>query len=151
LLWKNPLVDFSGQWHKILDAGLNPMPAWHSIPVWFGGHADRVLERAARLGDGWMPNYRTPADARPALEKIDEYLALAGRTRIQQGAAESMGFGLEARIPYGAGKPDDWQSLINGWQNLGVSHISFNTMGVGFNSASEHIQAIQSIAQAVGV
>jgi probable F420-dependent oxidoreductase len=151
LLWKNPLVDFKGRWHQILDAGLNPMPLASSIPVWFGGHADRVLERAARLGDGWMPNYRSPAEALPALEKLDQYLARTGRARTQPGAAENGGFGLEARIPYGAGDPEDWQSLIDGWRNLAVTHISFNTMGVGFSTASDHIQAIQRIAQAVGV
>ena len=151
LLWKNSLVDFEGKWHRILDAGLNPMPLARSIPVWFGGHADAVLERAARLGDGWMPNYRLPADAEPALEKIDQYLARAGRVRNKPGQSEEAGFGVEARIPYGEGSPHEWKRLITGWQNIGVSHISFNTMGAGLNTASDHIHAIQRIAQAIGL
>jgi probable F420-dependent oxidoreductase len=151
LLWKNSLVDFDGKWHRISDAGLNPMPLARSIPVWFGGHAEQVLQRAARLGDGWMPNYRSPVDAQPALDMLDEYLVRAGRDRIKPGMSDQAGFGLEARIPYGEGNPDEWQRLIDGWNNIGASHISFNTMGAGLNAASDHIRAIQRIAQAVGV
>jgi probable F420-dependent oxidoreductase len=151
LLWKYSLVDYEGKWHKILDAGINPMPLLGYIPVWFGGHADQVLQRAARLGDGWMPNYRSPEDAQPALEKLDNYLANAGRKRGKSGTSEAEGFGVEARIPYGEGNPDEWQTLLKGWQNAGASHISFNTMGAGFNTAEDHISAIQRIAKAIGV
>jgi probable F420-dependent oxidoreductase len=151
LLWKNPLVDFEGKWHQIPDAGLNPMPKARSIPVWFGGHADLVLDRAARLGDGWMPNYRSPADAAPALEKIDLYLERAGRVRRNPGQSGEAGFGVEARIPYGDGNPDSWRLLVDDWQKIGVSHISFNTMGAGLDSAGDHIRAIERIAQAVGI
>ena len=56
-LWTEPLVTFNGRWHTIQDAGLKPMPVQQPIPIWFGGHADPVLQRVARLGDGWMPNY----------------------------------------------------------------------------------------------
>ena len=151
LLWQNPLVQFDGKWHRIPDAGLNPMPPRGSIPIWFGGHADRVLERVARLGDGWMPNQRTAEDARGALEKLDEYLERAGRTRLRAGPSGTSGFGLEARIPFGAGNPDEWLKLVRGWQSVGASHISFNTMGAGLASAGEHVRAIQRIAAAVGV
>jgi probable F420-dependent oxidoreductase len=151
LLWKNPLVEYEGKWHKLPDAGLNPIPSGRSIPIWFGGHADQVLQRAARLGDGWLPKYRSPADARLALEKLDEYLERAGRAGIRASTSEKAGFGLEARVPYGAGDPDEWQKLVEGWQSIGASHISFNTMGVGLSSAEEHLRAIQCIAEAVGV
>jgi hypothetical protein len=151
LLWQNPLVQFDGKWHGIPDAGLNPMPPRGSIPIWFGGHADRVLERVARLGDGWMPNQRTAEDARGALEKLDEYLERAGRARLRAGPLGTSGFGLEARISFGAGNPDEWLKLVRGWQSVGASHISFNTMGAGLASAGEHVRAIQRIAAAVGV
>ncbi|MBX7251491.1 MAG: LLM class F420-dependent oxidoreductase, partial [Candidatus Promineofilum sp.] len=54
-LWTQELVTFKGRWHDIPDAGLNPLPVQRPIPLWFGGHADVVLRRLARLGDGWMP------------------------------------------------------------------------------------------------
>jgi probable F420-dependent oxidoreductase len=40
LLWTQPSVNFSGQWHSIPDAGIKPMPVQQPIPIWFGGHAE---------------------------------------------------------------------------------------------------------------
>lgn len=90
-------------------------------------------------------------DARGALEKLDEYLERAGRSRLRAGPSGTSDFGLEARIPFGAGNPDEWLKLVRGWQSVGASHISFNTMGAGLASAGEHVRAIQRIAAAVGV
>ncbi|MGB5844746.1 MAG: LLM class F420-dependent oxidoreductase, partial [Anaerolineales bacterium] len=89
-LWTDPLVKFSGKWHNIPDAGINPLPIQQPIPIWFGGHADAVLQRAAQLGDGWLPNYRSGEEARPALARIGGYLDQAGR--------DGSGFGVEARV-----------------------------------------------------
>jgi probable F420-dependent oxidoreductase len=71
MLWTQPLVDFKGRYHTIPDAGLNPMPVQRPIPVWFGGHSDEQLRRMAKLGDGWMLNYRTAAEAQPSIELIE--------------------------------------------------------------------------------
>ena len=55
-LWTNEVVTYSGKWHTVTDAGINPLPVQRPIPVWFGGMADPVLRRIARLGNGWFPN-----------------------------------------------------------------------------------------------
>jgi probable F420-dependent oxidoreductase len=122
-LWTQPLVDFDGTWHKIPDAGLNPLPNQHPIPIWFGGHAEAVLQRIARLGDGWMPNYRTAEEALPSLERIRQYLTQTGR-KIEN-------IGIEARLPYGDGSPKIWEATILGWEAAGATHVSLNTMGSG--------------------
>jgi probable F420-dependent oxidoreductase len=57
-LWTEPLVTFEGREHRIPDAGLNPLPRQRPIPIWFGGHDDRALRRAARFGGGWIPSFR---------------------------------------------------------------------------------------------
>ena len=36
-LWTQPLVSFTGRWHSIPDAGINPLPVQRPIPIWFGG------------------------------------------------------------------------------------------------------------------
>ena len=140
-LWTEPLVDFQGKYHTIPDAGLNPLPVQRPTPIWFGGRAPEVLERMARLGDGWMSNERTPEDARPMYETIQRLLAEAGR--------DPASFGLEARIAYGDGNPDTWRALMQGWQALGATHIGFNTMGAGLASAEAHLKAVRAIAAAV--
>jgi probable F420-dependent oxidoreductase len=137
-LWTDPLVNYSGDWHSIPEAGINPLPIQQPIPIWFGGHAEVVLQRAAQLGDGWLPNYLTAEDAQPALAKIDRFLEQAGRDRS--------GFGLEARIRYADQNPTQWAQLLEGWRTAGASHISFNTMGAGLDTPSEHLEALRLIA-----
>jgi probable F420-dependent oxidoreductase len=140
-LWTEPLVDYQGKWHTLPDAGINPLPIQRPIPVWFGANAEPALRRAARVADGWMSNHRSAADARPYLDLLDGWLAEAGRSRA--------GFGLEARASYGTGDPHNWEASLRDWQAAGATHFSFNTMGSGFKTPQEHIQAIGKIAQAV--
>lgn len=141
-LWKEPLVDFKGQWHTIPDAGLNPLPVKGSIPVWFGGQAEPALRRMARLADGWMTNHRSVEAARPDLDLLYRFLAEAGRSRSE--------FGLEPRISYGAGDAKAWEASLRAWQAEGATHLSFNTMGSGFKTPQEHIQAVKKFAGVIG-
>jgi probable F420-dependent oxidoreductase len=137
-LWTEPLVDFKGKWHSIPDAGLNPLPLQRPIPVWFGGGAKAVLQRIARLGDGWLPQYSSAADARPSLDMLKRFIEAAGRSPSQ--------VGLEPRISYAEGDPRTWETLVRDWLAAGATHLSFNTMGSGFTSPLEHIRAIQKFA-----
>ena len=139
-LWTEPLVTFDGRWHHIPDAGVNPLPVQRPIPIWFGGHADAVLKRIAKMGDGWLPNYRTAADAAPSLDRLDRYLTASGRTRAD--------IGLEARLHSRLGDLDNLLGRMAGWQTAGATHISLNTMGAGYQSAAEHIAAISEFAAA---
>lgn len=142
-LWTQPLVNFSGKWHNIQDAGLNPMPVQRPIPIWFGGHATAVLKRVACLGDGWIPNYRRVADAQASLDALDRYLDKAGRSRKQ--------IGLEIRLVYGQGSPDVWQMIVTEWQLAGATHMSFNTMRAGFNQPQDHLAALRRFAEEIGL
>lgn len=142
-LWTEPLVTFEGQWHKIPDAGLNPMPVQRPIPIWFGGSADAVLRRMARLGDGWLPNYRRVADARPALDRLQRYLVEEGRVWDE--------FGLEPRLLYGDGDPDRWAAIMDEWRHAGATHLSLNTMYAGLEEPQQHMDALRHFAQEMGV
>lgn len=142
-LWTQELVTFTGRWHTIPDAGLNPLPIQQPIPLWFGGHADSVLHRVARLGDGWLPNYRSAEDGAGALEKLESYLATAGR-RLDQ-------IGIEPRLRYENGDPQTWHKLARGWQSAGATHLTVITMGAGFTTPQDHIRAITQYAEVLGI
>ncbi len=142
-LWTQPLVEFSGRWHTIPNAGINPLPVQRPIPIWFGGNADPVLKRAATIGDGWIPNYRRIEDAQPTLKRIEDYLELAGRKKSS--------FGLEARIRFEDGNPKTWEGSIHSWQEAGATHISFNTMQVGFDTPARHIDALKLFASTMDI
>lgn len=140
-LWTQPLVTFQGQWHTIPDAGLNPMPVQQPIPIWFGGHAEAVMRRVAKSGAGWMPNYRSAADAQPTLAILDRYLAEAGRTRAE--------IGIEPRLNYGDGLPEGWRAALEEWAAAGATHFTVNTMGCGFVTPAQHIAALRRFAELI--
>lgn len=140
-LWCEQHVDFSGDWHHIPDAGINPLPVQRPIPIWFGGQSAPVIRRAARLGNGWMPLYQDAEEARPGIELLEEELAIAGRTRAE--------IGLEARLPYGKGDPAEWQRLLKGWRGVGATHISLITTDCGLMTPDEHIGALRRFAEAL--
>lgn len=142
-LWTQPLVNYTGRWHTIPDAGINPLPIQRPIPIWFGGHAEPVLRRAATIGDGWIPNYRRAEDAQPTLNRVEGYLEQAGRDKSS--------FGVEARIRYEDGEPASWEQLLGDWQDGGATHISFNTMQVGFETPAKHLAALKLFATTMDI
>ena len=142
-LWTQPLLTVSDEWHTIPDAGLNPLPVQRPIPIWFGGYADVALRRMAHLGDGWIINYRTLAEAQPRLAQLDRYLAEAGRSRAE--------IGLEAWLRYSDNPPETWAERIEAWQALGMTHLSFHTMGCGLATPAAHMEVLQRFAKIAGL
>ena len=142
LLFTQELVTFKGEWHDLPDVGLNPLPVQRPIPIWLGGHADVVLQRIARKGDGWLPGYRTAEAAKESLDKLEGYLVENGRSLSD--------IGLEPRLHYQDG-PEAWQNYLQGRQAAGATHLSFNTMGVGFDTPQKHLQAVEEFAKVIGL
>ena len=142
-LWTEPLITYSGCWDNIPDTGINPLPVQRPIPIWFGGFADVVLRRIARMGDGWLPGRQNASQAKPALEKLDRYLAKSGRTRAD--------IGIEPWLVYGDGNPDLWEATIQEWQAASATHLSVNTMDCGFDSPTAHLSALRRFAEMNGV
>jgi probable F420-dependent oxidoreductase len=138
-LWAEPVVDFTGKWHRIDRAGILPLPG-RQIPIWFGGGDDRVLERAARIGDGMIPLFPPNDAGKERLAKLDGYLKQYGRDRST--------FGLEAQVGYVAG-PDKWQEQASAWRDLGADYICVRTMGAGLATPQDHLEAIRRYREAV--
>jgi probable F420-dependent oxidoreductase len=139
-LWTNELVTFQGQWHKVTDAGLNPLPIQRPIPLWFGGGTDPVLRRVGRLGDGWIPLLGPDEKCRAAIEKIHSYAREAGRNPAA--------IGIEGRISAANRPTAEWLNEISAWKNLGATHLSINTMKAGFATPAAHIEAIRRFQRA---
>jgi probable F420-dependent oxidoreductase len=61
-LWcaEGELVEFHGEFHDIPPMDPEPQPVQRPIPILVGGHSDLALERAARIGDGWIAAAMSP-------------------------------------------------------------------------------------------
>ena len=77
-LWAGEVVDHSGRW-EIRQARVAPVPP-EPIEVWIGASAEAAIDRAARLGDGWLASpHLTPEASRTQLALYRERCEANGR------------------------------------------------------------------------
>jgi probable F420-dependent oxidoreductase len=140
-LWSEPAITFAGTSHTITGAGILPRPT-RPIPIWFGGSSPAVLERCARLGDGWMPLGGPGAKSEAAIEAIRSYRLSAG---------ESMeDFGIQAQAQYAGGDPQRWSRHADEWRRLGATHLAVATHNAEPTDAAGHVDRVRRYFEAVG-
>lgn len=141
-LWTNDLITYEGRWHKVTDAGLNPLPVQQPIPVWFGGAAPQTIRRVATMGDGWFPLFRPDDRGKELIESMREQAAEAGRGPDD--------IGVESWVSIRDSSEDDWKRTAEAWRELGATHLSVNTMNAGLESPQAHIEAIERFKEVMG-
>jgi probable F420-dependent oxidoreductase len=140
-LWTTEIVTFAGEWHQIVNAGINPLPVQRPIPVWVGAFAAPAIRRAAKVADGWFVNPRVDPDgAVPLIEIFREAAQAAGRDPDR--------LGLDATLHLGDRGSQEWGALAEDWKKLGVTHCTVRTMYSGLETLDDHIRAIRSFRAA---
>jgi probable F420-dependent oxidoreductase len=142
LLWTREVVSYEGRYHRIDEAGINPLPVQRPIPVWMGARADVGLRRTARVADGWFPLGPPDDRMREAVKRLRGYIEEAGRV------PESVG--IETRLDVGRVSPEEWMAQTEAWRLLGATHISVNTMNAGLSSPQEHVETIGRYKEVLG-
>ena len=147
-LWKSKTVDYTGTYHRIERAGIQPLPT-RSIPIWFGGFGDAAFQRAARIGDGFQFGAAGPA-FRKHWERVKELLKENGRSADD--------FGAEVTVDFSHG-PDTWRAEFEAWQEAGGTHFSLRAMDtaaelvgakhIGYESPRGYIDALEQFAKVV--
>ena len=138
-LWTQPLVRIEGEFDTIDDAGINPLPRQQPIPVWIGGTADVVLQRAARIGDGWMAHSWTPEKVKPMVEKYWSYVEECGKSDSS---------GLHTRLITETLPESEWESYVEGWKKLGATELAVYPHG---DNLEEYIARLQLFKDRFGV
>ena len=75
-LWRGGMVEHHGEHYDFDKLEMSPAPG-RPVPILVGGHSDRALRRAARIGDGWIGIHYTCDELRGYVERLqgfrDEY------------------------------------------------------------------------------
>jgi len=133
-LWQDDAISYEGRWHRITDAGLNPLPPGKQIPIWLGGTATQVIDRVARIADGWFPFFTKELDNQ--IEQLHEKARSAGR--------DPRDIGIECIVP--ATITADKLKIL---EDLGVSHVAVVTMNQNLADPRAHIDAIKTARESL--
>jgi len=71
---------YEGRYYDLESIKICPVPT-EPIPILIGGHADAALQRAARLGDGWMHAGGDPDEFVRLLTRLNELRREHGRDK----------------------------------------------------------------------
>lgn len=99
--------------------GAKPRPTQSPLPIWVGGSSPAAVRRAARLGDGWLPQ-GTPKEQMPAS------IELLRRTRDEAGRGDDpidIGAIHLDFVALGEQKPDQVAEALLEFRDMGVDHV----------------------------
>ncbi len=137
-LWTEQEVTFEGEFDRVKENGIDPLPIQRPIPMWIGGAsspARSVLERIGRHADGWFA-LCAPEEYAEIRARIDAFAREAGRDPADIGAES--GVGIRDRTDA------EWLGIVAARRATGVTHLCMRTLGGGL-SASGHLEALAHI------
>ena len=139
-LWSEDSLDYTGEYHRIDKASINPRPS-KTIPIWFGGSAPALLDRVARLGDGWIPLMGANDKAKACIDTIKQTRKAAGLSFDN--------FGIQAQAQYAGGSPERWRKHAEAWREMGCTHLAIATHNAGPTNVDGHLARIGDYQQAL--
>ena len=139
-LWSEDSLDYTGEYHRIDKASINPRPS-KTIPIWFGGSAPALLDRVARLGDGWIPLMGANDKAKACIDTIKQTRKAAGLSFDN--------FGIQAQAQYAGGSPERWRKHAEAWREMGCTHLAIATHNAGPTNVDGHLARIGEYQQAL--
>ena len=90
-----------------------------------------------------VPQLRPDDTARAVLDKMQTYIAEAGRR------PEDVGLAGRIRMP---GKsPDEWLAEVEGWQALGGTHVMAEARRGPLSAVDQHIEAMRQFREVIPV
>ena len=157
-LLAEPAVSHEGPAHRMANAALQPRPIQQPLPIWVGPmwngrFSRRMLERAARFGDGFHPHGMTPSGYAEGRRIVEDLAAEAGRDPAaftwscnmyvcmgtsrdaafqEVRAAMAQRFGSDAweldPATVVIGDADDCAETLGAFADAGVCHVTVNAL-----------------------
>ncbi|MDW3214914.1 MAG: LLM class F420-dependent oxidoreductase [Ilumatobacteraceae bacterium] len=139
-LWTEDAFSFEGEFHSFEHASILPRPT-EPIPILFGGSAPAVLDRCARMGDGWLPL------GIPNEKSVDR---IAEMRRVREATGKSWDdFEIRPQAQWSGETPERWQNHAQRWKELGATHIAVATHNAGETDVDGHLARIAEYQAAV--
>jgi probable F420-dependent oxidoreductase len=146
-IWSAPddLMEWHGPYFDLPPMDPRPQPVQRPIPILIGGHSDPALDRAARLGDGWIAASMSPERFREHRDKLFGLAEGYGRDPSQLILVNS------TNVPVADGELSpsataEAVGLLEQYQSLGVNHLNLST---GATTRASTIAALEVLGERV--
>lgn len=116
-------VSFDGEFYSFPAMDPDPRPE-RPIPILVGGHSDVALDRAARVGDGWIAAGMSPDRLQGALATLRDACARHGRDPSELWIV--CGTTVHVDVEGGAGAIE---ARLRQYEELGVDHAMVAVVG----------------------
>ena len=118
-------VEFAGEFYHVPPISPDPRPVQQPIPILIGGHSDAALNRAARLGDGWIAAGMGPERLKDAMDRLRAACDRAGRDfgELQIVNGERLDVQLDAES---SDLEDQARRVVDAlamYESMGVAHM----------------------------
>lgn len=137
ILWTEEEASYSGEYISFPPIHCNPKPVQKPhVPILVGSGNDKtdntkVLRRVARMADGWLPSFLSPAQAKEQIQQLREFCEEEGRNFEALDISlivPAISFGVGDLPPWGANTYDDLkavdpQELLGAYEEAGVTRI----------------------------
>jgi probable F420-dependent oxidoreductase len=137
-LWcaEGDVVEFHGQFNDVPPMDPSPQPVQRPIPILVGGHSDIALERAGRIGDGWIAGQMSPERVVEHWPKVLESAERNGRDPKS----------LQLVVVASSNSKVPLPEVLAQHREIGVDHVSVGLRGA---SREETLDTIRDLAENV--
>jgi probable F420-dependent oxidoreductase len=146
-LWSGSIEPFRGRFHTLEDFTFSPLPDQGArLPIVVGGRAERALQRAGALGDGYHSSAASPSQYAQRLPTIRAAAEAAGRAMPWLSARVRVEFEMATSGYAMRGSRDDIAGEVRAFADLGVSHLA---LSFGTTDPADLIARAQRFAREV--
>ena len=137
-LWcaEGDTVEFHGEFYDLPPMDPEPRPVQRPIPILIGGHSDVALERAGRIGDGWIAAQMSP-------ERVVEHWPRVLEAAERNGR-DPASLQLFTSTPVRKDRP--FADLLAEYREIGVDHVQ---VGLHRDSREETLDTMRDVAENV--
>jgi probable F420-dependent oxidoreductase len=145
---------FSGQFFSFEGIEIEPGPAQAGgPPLWVGGRSEAAIERAATLGDGWIPLWVSPERLAAGYKQLPEHVVPAVALPAHVGDKRHLFEQLRKRYSGDfsehvvdryciAGSPEECAARLREYIDAGAKHVVFNVC------EPEDVERLREVAHA---
>lgn len=161
-LWTQDEAAYDGEYVSFPPVHCNPKPLQQPhVPILVGSGNDKtdntkILRRVARMGDGWLPSFCTPAQMKEQLDQLRQFCAEEGRDYAALDISlivPAISFGVGDLPAWGAGAYDDLEpvnalELLQEYEEAGVGRI---LVGLPDMEDDDAFRRIEEAAKGMGL